>query len=61
MTDIWQRIPGTDLFTRNGKGLYERLKPDLYLRLDELDEADEIEGCQHLAEQADAALSRHLA
>ena len=49
MIDIWERIPGTDLFTRNGKGLYERLKPDLYLRLDELDEADEIEGCQHLA------------
>ena len=28
---------------------------------DELDEADEIEGCQHLAEQADVPLSHHLA
>jgi len=40
MKDIWEPIPGTRLFTRNGVGLYERLTDQLYLRVDDVDETD---------------------
>jgi hypothetical protein len=49
MSDIWEPVVGTRFFTRNGVGLYERLTPRMYLRVDNLDEADEIECCQQLA------------
>ncbi len=40
MNDVWERIPGTRLFTRNGAGLYEKLTDQLYLRVDDVDETD---------------------
>jgi hypothetical protein len=49
MNDQWQPVVGTRFFTRNGKGLYERLTPQLYLRVDELDEEDAVECCQQFA------------
>ena len=49
MSDVWEPIIGSRFFTRNGKGLYERLKPGLYLRVDDLDEADEVECCCQIA------------
>ena len=51
MENQWEPIAGSRFYTRNGKGLYERLTPRLYLRVDELDEADEVEGCRQIAEQ----------
>jgi hypothetical protein len=49
MSDVWEPIAGSRFFTRNGAGLYERLTPQLYLRVDDLDEADEVECCRQLA------------
>ena len=49
MSNQWQPVEGTRFFTRNGKGLYERLTPQLYLRVDDLDEEDAVECCQHFA------------
>ncbi|HYZ21736.1 MAG TPA: hypothetical protein VE690_06220 [Rhodopila sp.] len=40
MQDVWEPIPGTRLYSRNGVGLYERLNDKLYLRIDEVDETD---------------------
>ena len=50
MKDVWEPIPGTRFFTRNGTGLYERLTSHLYLRLDDLDEADQVECCRRMAD-----------
>jgi hypothetical protein len=50
MKDVWEPIAGTRFFTRNGTGLYERLTPHLYLRLDELDESDRVECCRRIAD-----------
>lgn len=49
MKDIWQPVPGTRFFSRNGVGLYERLTEQLYLRVDDVDETDEQEVCTRLA------------
>ncbi|MBV8935451.1 MAG: response regulator [Alphaproteobacteria bacterium] len=49
MSDVWKRIAGSRFFTRNGTGLYERLTPYLYLRVDNLDEADAVECCRQIA------------
>lgn len=49
MTDIWEPIAGSRFFTRNGTGLYEQLTSHLYLRVDDLDEADEVECCRQIA------------
>jgi hypothetical protein len=40
MKDVWEPVPGTRFFTRNGAGLYERLTEHLYLRVDDVDEND---------------------
>ncbi|HQT78176.1 MAG: hypothetical protein B7Z80_19155 [Rhodospirillales bacterium 20-64-7] len=40
MKDVWEPIPGTRFFSRNGMGLYERLNDRLYLRVDDVDETD---------------------
>ena len=40
MQDVWEPIPGTRFFSRNGVGLYERLTDKLYLRVDDVDETD---------------------
>jgi hypothetical protein len=49
MSDVWTPVVGGRFFARNGFGLYERLTPDLYLRIDDLDEADEVECCRQIA------------
>ena len=51
MGNLWQPIAGTRFFTRNGTGLYERLTPNLYLRVDDLDEADEVECCRLMSDR----------
>lgn len=40
MKDVWEPIPGTRFFSRNGVGLYERLNDSLFLRVDDVDESD---------------------
>lgn len=40
MKDVWEPVPGTRFYTRNGTGLYERLTDQLFLRIDEVDETD---------------------
>jgi hypothetical protein len=65
MSDIWEPVAGSRFFTRNGTGLYERLTPQLYLRVDDLDEADEVECCRQFArrwvdETAGAACEQHM-
>jgi hypothetical protein len=40
MKDVWEPIPGTRFYSRNGVGLYERLNDKLYLRMDDVDESD---------------------
>jgi len=40
MRDVWEPVPGTRFYSRNGVGLYERLTDRLYLRVDEIDETD---------------------
>lgn len=47
MDDLWEPVEGTRYFTRNGKGLYERLTPRMYFRVDELEDADAIECFKH--------------
>jgi hypothetical protein len=54
MNDIWQPVPGTRLYSRNGEGLYERLTDRLYLRIDEMDETDALEVCTRFAEAFEA-------
>jgi hypothetical protein len=36
--DDWQPIPGTQLYARNGEGIYERLADGLFIRMDDVDE-----------------------
>ena len=50
MNDVWQPVPGTRFFSRNGEGLYERLTNQLFLRVDEVDEIDAKEVCSRFAE-----------
>jgi hypothetical protein len=50
MKDVWEPVSGTRFFSRNGEGLYERLTNCLYLRVDEVDEADAREVCSRFAE-----------
>jgi hypothetical protein len=38
--DVWEPIPGTRFYSRNGVGLYERLNDKLFLRIDDVDETD---------------------
>ena len=40
MRDVWEPVPGTRFYTRNGIGLYERLTDQLFLRVDDVDEND---------------------
>lgn len=40
MKNVWEPVPGTRFFTRNGVGLYERLTDQLFLRVDDVDETD---------------------
>jgi hypothetical protein len=40
MKNVWEPVPGTRFFTRNGLGLYERLTDQLFLRVDDVDETD---------------------
>jgi hypothetical protein len=40
MRDVWEPVPGTRFFTRNGVGLYERLTDQLFFRVDDVDEVD---------------------
>jgi hypothetical protein len=54
MKDVWQSVPGTRFFSRNGEGLYERLTDQLYLRVDEVDETDAREVCNRFAEAFEA-------
>jgi hypothetical protein len=54
MKDVWQPVPGTRFFSRNGEGLYERLTDQLYLRVDEVDETDAREVCTRFAEAFEA-------
>jgi hypothetical protein len=54
MKDVWQSVPGTRFFSRNGEGLYERLTDQLYLRVDEVDETDAREVCTRFAEAFEA-------
>jgi hypothetical protein len=49
MTDVWQPVPGTRFYSRNGEGLYERLTDQLFLRVDEVDETDAREVCGRFA------------
>jgi hypothetical protein len=49
MSNEWQPVAGTRFFSRNGNGLYERLTDRLFLRVDEMDEVDEREVCDRLA------------
>jgi hypothetical protein len=54
MTDVWEAVPGTRFFSRNGVGLYERLTDRLYLRVDEPDEVDARELATRFAEAFEA-------
>ena len=54
MNNVWQPVPGTRFFSRNGEGLYERLTDQLFLRVDEVDETDAIEVCSRLADAFEA-------
>ncbi len=54
MKDVWQSVPGTRFYSRNGEGLYERLTDQLYLRVDEVDETDAREVCNRFAEAFEA-------
>jgi hypothetical protein len=50
MNDVWQPVPGTRFYARNGEGLYERLTERLYLRVDDVDETDAREVCNRFAD-----------
>jgi hypothetical protein len=54
MNDVWEAIPGTRFFSRNGVGLYERLNDKLYLRLDDVDESDVRDLANRFAEANEA-------
>ncbi len=54
MKNVWEPVPGTRFFTRNGEGLYERLTEQLFLRVDEVDQTDAEEVCTRFAEAFEA-------
>jgi len=54
MNSVWQPVPGTRFYSRNGEGLYERLTDQLFLRVDDVDETDAREVCTRLAEAFEA-------
>jgi hypothetical protein len=54
MTSLWQPVPGTRFFSRNGEGLYERLTDELFLRVDDVDDTDAREVCTRFAEAFEA-------
>ena len=54
MKDVWEPIPGTRFFSRNGVGLYERLNDKLFLRLDDVDEADMRDLAERFADANEA-------
>jgi hypothetical protein len=58
MDDVWEPVAGSRYFTRNGKGLYERLTPQMYFRVDELEDADAIECFQQFASSPDVIVDR---
>lgn len=60
MTNVWQPVPGTRFYARNGGGLYERLTDQLYLRVDEVDETDAKELCTRLANAFEARAPVHM-
>ena len=39
----WILIPNSDYFSKDGKGVYEKIGSRSYLRLDGLDEAEEFD------------------
>jgi hypothetical protein len=41
--DVWEPIPGTSLFSRNGVGVYERLTEALFLQVDDVDAAGVVQ------------------
>jgi hypothetical protein len=50
MSSVWQPVPGTRFYSRNGEGLYERLTEQLFLRVDDVDETDAREVCTRFAD-----------
>ena len=60
MRDIWEPVAGTRYFTRNGKGLYERLTASMYLRVDDLEDTDAIECFQQFGAAPDTIVDRAL-
>jgi hypothetical protein len=54
MNDVWQPVPGTRFYSRNGSGLYERLTDQLFLRVDDVDEIDAREVCNRFANAFEA-------
>ncbi len=60
MDDVWEPVAGTRYFTRNGRGLYERLTPRMYFREDEMEAADAIECFQSFAPAPDAIVEHAL-
>ncbi len=54
MKDLWQPVPGTRFYSRNGEGLYERLTDQLFLRVDDVDETDAREVCDRFADAFEA-------
>jgi len=49
-SEIWRPVPNSRFFSRNGEGLYQRLTDRLFLRVDEVDEAEAREVCKRFAE-----------
>jgi hypothetical protein len=60
MDDVWEPVAGSRYFTRNGKGLYERLTPRMYLRVDELEDSDAVECFKQFATVPDAIVDAAL-
>ena len=60
MKDVWQPVPGTRFYSRNGEGLYERLTEQLFLRVDDVDETDAREVCDRFADAFEARAPVHM-
>jgi hypothetical protein len=58
MGSMWEPVAGTRYFTRNGRGLYERLTPQMYFRVDELEDSDAVECLQSFAPAPDSIVER---
>jgi hypothetical protein len=61
MAGVWEPIPGTKFFSRNGEGVYERLTDQLYMRVDEVEETDGREVTTRFAEAFENAHERKIA